>query len=107
MRSGEYTLNEAVTLDDLAEASRAGELARHLHPLETALRKFTRVPVEADQASRLMHGQFIPCPIPPAIETGYAVDASDTVVAILAYSAAQAAWRPDKVFGAGGLGIGD
>ena len=97
-RSGQFTLDDAVALDDLAEAARADEVSRHLHPLAAALAKLTRVPVDAEQAARLMRGQFITCPEPPTVETGYAVDAGDGVVAILAYNAAQAAWRPDKVF---------
>ena len=98
VRSGQFTLNDAVTLDDLADVYRADTLARYLHPLESALGRQMRVPVDTEQAARLMHGQFIPCPILPTVETGYAVDVNDVVVAILAYDAAQAAWRPDKVF---------
>jgi tRNA pseudouridine55 synthase len=98
LRSSQFTLDDAAGTDDLADACRAGELARYLHPLEAALRHLTRVPVDADQAARLAHGQAIPCPIAPAVETGYAVDSSRTVVAILAYDPMQVVWRPDKVF---------
>ena len=97
-RSGQFTLDDAVALDDLAEAARADEVSRHLHPLAAALAKLTRVPVDAEQTARLTRGQFITCPEPPSVEVGYAVDDGDDVVAILAYNAAQAAWRPDKVF---------
>ena len=97
-RSGQFTLDDAVALDDLAEAARAEEVSRHLHPLAAALTKLTRVPVDAEQAARLTRGQFIACPEPPSVEVGYAVDTGDGVVAILAYNAAQTAWRPDKVF---------
>ncbi len=99
LRSGRFTLDDAVGLDDLADACRAGELARYLHPLEAALHDLTRVPVDTDQVARLVHGQAIPCPIAPAVETGYAVDSSGTVVAILTYDPKQVVWRPDKVFG--------
>jgi tRNA pseudouridine55 synthase len=99
LRSGRFTLDDAVGLDDLADACRAGELARYLHPLEAALHHLTRVPVDADQAAWLVHGQAIPCPGVPAAETGYAVDPSGTVVAILAYDPKQVVWRPHKVFG--------
>jgi tRNA pseudouridine55 synthase len=97
-RSGQFTLADAVALDDLAEAARADEVSRHLRPLAAALAKLTRVPVDHEQAARLMRGQFITCPEPPSVEIGYAVADDDGVVAILAYNAAQAAWRPDKVF---------
>ncbi len=98
LRSSQFAIGEAVELDALAEAARSGDLSRYLHPIEAALEKLTRVPVDADEINRLTHGQFIPCPVPPTVETGFAVDAQNTVVAILAYTAAQAAWRPDKVF---------
>lgn len=98
LRSSRFTLDDAVDLDALADAWRAGELARCLHPLEAALEGLARVPVDAGQAERLMHGQSIPCPLAPAGETGYAVDAAGAVVAILAHDPGQAVWRPDKVF---------
>ena len=98
IRSSQFAIEDAVGLDALAEAARSGDLSRYLHPIAAALHKLTRVPVDANQIARLMHGQFIPCPEPPSVEVGYAVDAGDVVVAILAHNAAQAAWRPDKVF---------
>jgi tRNA pseudouridine55 synthase len=100
IRSSQFTLEEAVKLDDLADAVRRGELSRYLHPIETALHKLPRVQVDADQITRLIHGQFIPCEAPLVRETGYAVDADGAVIAILTYDAAVAAWRPNKVFGA-------
>jgi len=98
IRSSQFAIEDAIGLDGLADAARSGEVARHLYPIEAALRKLTRVAVDANEIARLVHGQFIPCPAPPAVETGYAVDAHNDVVAILAYDAARASWRPDKVF---------
>jgi tRNA pseudouridine55 synthase len=97
-RSSQFAIEDAVDLDTLANAARSGDLARHLHPIVMALQKLTRVPVDAEQVARLIHGQFLPCPTPPEVETGYAVDAEDAVSAILAYDASLAAWRPNKVF---------
>jgi tRNA pseudouridine55 synthase len=97
-RSGQFTLDDAVALDDVAEAARADDVARHLRPLATALAKLTRVPVDAERAARLTSGQFITCPEPPSVEIGYAVDEGDGVVAILAYDRALSSWRPTKVF---------
>ena len=98
IRSSQFAVEDAVELDTLADAARSGDLSRYLHPIEAALHKLARVPVDADQIARLIHGLFIPCDAPPAVETGYAVDANNDVVAILAYDAARASWRPDKVF---------
>ena len=98
IRSSQFAIEDAVGLDALAEAARMGDLSRYLHPIEAALRQLTCVPVGTDEVARLAHGQFIPCPLPPAVETGYAVDANATVIAILTYRADQSAWQPDKVF---------
>jgi tRNA pseudouridine55 synthase len=98
-RSSQFTIEDAVELDTLADAARSGDLSRYLRPIEAALQKLTRVPVDAEQVARLIHGQFLPCPTPPEVETGYAIDASDAVIAILTHDAPQAAWRPNKVFG--------
>jgi tRNA pseudouridine55 synthase len=98
-RSSQFAVEDAVDLDTLADAARSDGLARYLHPIVAALQKLTRVPVEAEQVARLIHGQFLPCPTPPEVETGYAVDADDAVVAILTYRADQSVWQPEKVFG--------
>ena len=98
-RSSQFSIEDAVDLDTLADAARSGDLSPYLHPIEAALHKLTRVPVDAEQVTRLTHGQFLSCPTPPEVEIGYAMDANDAVIAILAYDAPRAAWRPDKVFG--------
>jgi tRNA pseudouridine55 synthase len=99
IRSGQFTIENALELEALAGAVGSGNADRLLHPIETALSSLTRVPVSETEIARLMHGQSIACPIAPAAPTGYAVDANATVVAILAYRAEQSAWQPDKVFG--------
>ena len=98
IRSGQFAIEDAVALDALADAARSGDLAPYLHPIATALRKLTRVPVDAERAARLTRGQFITCPEPPSVEIGYAVDDGDGVVAILLYDRALSSWRPTKVF---------
>jgi tRNA pseudouridine55 synthase len=98
IRSSQYVIQDAVDLDTVANAARQGDLARFLHPLATALEKLTRVPVDAEQVARLVHGQPIPCETRPEIETGYATDAADALIAILVYDAIHATWRPNKVF---------
>jgi tRNA pseudouridine55 synthase len=103
-RSGQFAIEDAVDLDTLADAAHSDDLARYLHPIVTALQKLTRVLVDAEQVARLIHGQFLPCPTPPEVETGYAVDADDALIAILAYDAPREAWRPYKVFGMGDEG---
>ena len=98
IRSGQFGLADAVELDALADAARAGDLERYLHPIASALSALSQVPVDAAAAERLAHGQFLSCPVPPQVPTGFATTQDGSVVAILAYDPARAAWRPDKVF---------
>ncbi len=106
LRSGQFAVEDAVTLDALAEAARTGDLARHLHPLRAALYDLTAVPVDAAASQRLIYGQALPCPVTPQTATGYALEADGTVRAILTYDAAASLWRPHKVFVTGDWGLG-
>ncbi len=98
LRSGQFAVEDAVTLDALAEAARTGDLARYLHPLRAALYDLTPVPVDAAASQRLIYGQAIPCSVTPRTAIGYALEFDGTVRAILAYDAATSLWRPHKVF---------
>ncbi len=99
-QSGAFTLDQALTLDALAEEVTAGRLADHLHPLRAALDRLAAVPVSAVEVDALRKGQAIPCSWPPAgaDRLGYAVTEHGAAVAILAYDAGRNAWQPDKVF---------
>jgi tRNA pseudouridine55 synthase len=100
VRSGHFTIDEAITLEHLAEAATAGQPGRYLRPVSEALSGL--VPLEVDDAStrRLIHGQSLPCPVPPAGPLGYAKSASGAVLAILTYDGEEQVWRPRKVFAA-------
>jgi tRNA pseudouridine55 synthase len=96
LRSGNFSIDDAVTLETLAVAAAAGGLAGYLHPLESALGRLTPVPVDETAALRLRHGQPVPCPVTPDTELGYARLAGGQVLAILRWRSAQ--WWPEKVF---------
>ena len=97
-RSGSFRLQDAITLETLANAMEAGRLAGHLHPLKSALTSLTRVPADETTTTRLAHGIAIPCTAPPDNEIGYALGPGGDVVAILTYDAAHDRWQPRKVF---------
>ena len=97
LRSGSFTVEDAITLDDLASAVESGHLDRHLHPVRSALTELAPVQVDEQNTERLSHGLPIPCPIPPTTHIGYAVGPDHEVVAILAYDARGRQWRPRKV----------
>jgi tRNA pseudouridine55 synthase len=98
LQSGRFRVEDAVTPDALAEAIRAGELGRHLHPLRAALDGLTPVAVDDALVRRLAHGQPIPCPAAPPTAEGYALSARGEVIALLDYRPATGQWWPKRVF---------
>jgi tRNA pseudouridine55 synthase len=125
LASGEFRLEDAVTLDAFAQAAAEGRWPDLLHPLDAALTGFPALHLDADAARRLCAGQAIAAPPAPpgppprnpstppldslggrlragagGIEGGmaraYGPDGS--LLALAAYDPATATWRPHKVF---------
>jgi len=101
LRSGSFTLETAITPDELAAAIEAGQLAQHLLPLEAALGALTQVPIDRDSRDRLVNGQPISAPVAPKGPLGYAVEPDGSVRAILVHDSEAGLWRPKKVFAPG------
>ncbi len=112
LRSGAFVVEDAITLETLGSAAAVGQVSRYLHPIAAALTDLIQVPVDADLAERLRHGQSIPCHTPPEAATqskipcpsggedlrkAYALGPDGEVLAILSYNAAQQRWQPAKV----------
>ena len=102
LRSGSFCVEDAVSLDSLAEAAQSGQIMHCLHPLRAALSSLIPVTVDAETVARLVHGQPIVCSAPPDTVEGYALQADGEVAAILTYNAADGQWWPRKVFVADG-----
>jgi len=107
LRSGRFGIEDAVSLETLAEACQTGQLGRYLHPIRAALYDLTPIPVGAEDAARLAHGQPIIGPADPTASEGYALTAEGVVAAILRRDVARFAnvstttdcqWWPKKVF---------
>jgi tRNA pseudouridine55 synthase len=98
LRSGSFTLEASITLDELADAVQAGSLAQHLLPLVSALTALVPLPVEGQFRDRLVNGLPIPGPAAPPDQLGYAVEPGGAVRAILVYDPLAGLWRPKKVF---------
>jgi len=56
-RAGPFTLNQAISLDFLADAAKARALTRTVLPLEAGLDDIPGLPVTPEQAQLLRHGQ--------------------------------------------------
>lgn len=98
LRSGNFTLAEAISLEALAAAASAGQIARCLRPLRAALEGSTPVSVGVADAARLARGQPIACSSLPPTATAYALNEEGDVLAILAHDPEHQLWWPRKVF---------
>ncbi len=101
MASGQFTLEEAVSLDRLEEAFQHGQEDRYLLPLDEALLDWPAMIVGADDAQRVVLGQAIEGDPPAArgeglLHRAYSLDGD--FLAIMAYHASSGRWRPKKVF---------
>ena len=98
--SGPFTLDDAVSLDDLrtAAAESPAGLLPHLRPLDTGLDALPVVTLTDDEAAAIARGQFIrPAAGLPAAADHYRLrDAAGRLVAIATASGGRLA--PDKVF---------
>lgn len=56
-KAGPFTLDQAISLDFLADAARARDLTRTVLPLDAGLDDIPALPVTPDQAKLLRHGQ--------------------------------------------------
>lgn len=96
LASGRFTLDEAVTLEELAQAFAQGRWKEFLHPLDEALLDFPVMIVDTETESRIRHRQQVegeasssPC---------RAYFATGKLVAILEYDSQTGLWQPRKVF---------
>jgi tRNA pseudouridine55 synthase len=96
LRSGRFKIEDAVTLEALAEAAAAGAMRNCLHPIEQALSHLVPVPVDASDAGRLVNGLPISCDLRAVGTPGYARMPDGRIAAILSYREGQ--WWPKKVF---------
>ncbi len=103
-RSGPFTLDQSVTLEEL-EAALAGDGWRTLlHPADEALADWGMAPLDEEGERRLRNGQTLSLP-PESVTAGTAVSellrayASDgRFLGILRWDGAASTWRPHKVF---------
>ncbi len=96
--SGKLSVSEAVSLADLQAAFETGPQVwrTHLRPTDSAIADWPAFHVSAEEASRIVHGQPIPC----RAETGELVrayNAEGEFFAILRLDPTKNMWRPLKV----------
>jgi tRNA pseudouridine55 synthase len=104
LSSGQFRLEEAVSLERLEEAFEHGQEGHYLLPMDEALLDWPAMIVGAETARRIVQGQAVPGEPPvdgdgseAALCRAYSLDGD--FLAIMAYHAETQRWRPKKVFG--------
>ena len=109
LASGHFTLEEAVSLDELTEAFVQGNYQEFIHPLDEALLDFEPMVVDAQTEKCICHGQQVEAPplTPPDCGRGEkeelrrAYSEKGELIAILRHDPQTGHWQPKKVFKAG------
>jgi len=99
LASGHFALEEAVSLDELAQAFAEGSWEEFIHPVDEALLDFDPMVVDAQTEKRIRHGQRVQGPA--AREGGElrrAYSQKGELIAILKYDPQTGFWQPKKVF---------
>jgi tRNA pseudouridine55 synthase len=98
-RSGKFSLEQAHTLDQLAESVSAGALEQVIIPLDEAIDGFPCVPIGEAEATRILHGNQISCPASLANSDSGMVRIHDPAGRILALARIHAGFlKPELVF---------
>ena len=116
LRSGHFSLEEAVSLERLEEAFKHSQEGDYLLPVDEALLALPALILTQADTQRITQGQFIKALQSPTSRTSPSGDeegdnlqppvecraysSTGDLVAILAYDPATASWRPRKVFAA-------
>ncbi len=95
LRCGRFTLEEAVTLQEVEEAFHGGFWGLVTHPIDEAFLQFEAAVLDREEEKKVRHGQSIPGePAKTPFLRAYSI--SGEFVALLAFE--EGLWRPKKVF---------
>ena len=98
-RSGCFSIDRSVTLDQLQAVMTAGTVERVVTPIDDALAEFPSVPISEIETARVMHGNAISCPPSIANITGERVRLHSPAGRLLGLARIVAGeLKPDLVF---------
>lgn len=102
LRSGHFTLEEAVSLERIEEAFEHGQEDAYLLPIDEALFDWPALVLGEDKARRLIQGQAVAAPAPGPAKEGRplwrAYSLAGSFLAIVSFDGASGLWQPKKVF---------
>jgi tRNA pseudouridine55 synthase len=106
LRVGPFSLDEALTLDQLSEVSRLHQLEKYLYPIDYVLASFKAVTVNREQQNSLIHGASIsldagtegklPTDHQSILRRAYTADRR--FLGMIKYNAEGQEWQPEKIF---------
>ncbi len=96
-RNGPFRLEEAVSLEELADT---GEWERHLLPMDAGLRDLPAITLSPDEAARVGCGQAVAGPAPADDRPARAYSQDGRLIAVLHFDPAANLWRPKVVLAA-------
>lgn len=95
-RSGPFTLDDCITLEELAQG------ARYMHPADSALQEYPALVLSEDMAERVRHGSTFAFSLPGEVTKNARLarvyDEERNFIAIAKWDETRSAWQPDKVF---------
>lgn len=97
-QSGNFSLADAVSLDELTTALEAGYAERYLHPLDEALLQFEAIIVDDATAQQIRQGKMLECGRTYATPLLRAYSTNGECIALLEHGLAPDIWKPRKVF---------
>jgi tRNA pseudouridine55 synthase len=101
LRVGPFSLEGALTLPQLEEVYRQGQLGKYLHPIDSVLTNIESVTVNPEQQQALINGAAVSLVCnssitPGALRRAYTQDGR--FIGMLKYDAENHQWRPEKIF---------
>lgn len=104
-RVGPFTLEDAVTLEEIGETFRTGLKEGLLYPIDYVLQSFDAVTVDDQQCVSLVHGNpvtfaagQVPGPDKPLNPVRRAYDSSGNLIGMIRYDFERKWWQPEKIF---------
>jgi tRNA pseudouridine55 synthase len=98
LSQGRWRVEDAASLEEVAEAFQKGFGPQILHPPDEALLEFAAVALDSEQASSVRHGRSVGLSAPAGSSTLRAYAPTGEFLAILEPEEGSGLWHPAKVF---------
>ncbi len=100
LASGEFKIEDALTLEQLRETAARGDVAKHIQPLDRALAHYDAAILDADAARKIQNGIFVELRGDFTSPLLRAYNDAGVCIALLEPTDQESIWKPKKVFSA-------